>query len=65
MGAYSSGKLSGITSNLALVGFFCIGMALFAIAATIVLSLISLYIPNHSQPGYGERKYKQIIFKNI
>jgi len=62
---YGSEKDDGVIS-ISFVGvFLCLGMILFLIAATIVLSLISIYTPNHGEEGYGERKYKYRIFKNI
>jgi hypothetical protein len=63
MVAHGRGNVAGITSNLIMGGFFCLGFMLLAIAAMIVLSLISLYIPNNSAEGYGERKYKCILLK--
>jgi hypothetical protein len=45
--------------------FLCLGAIFFLIAATIVLSLIALYTPNHGEEGYGDRKYKYRIFKKI
>jgi hypothetical protein len=62
---YGSEKDDGVIS-ISIVGvFICLGVILFLIAATIVLSLISIYTPNHGEEGYGERKYKYRVFKNI
>ena len=52
------GRLMGLTSGVALGGICCLGIISLLIASTIVLSLIPLYTPDHSQEWYGERKYK-------
>ena len=52
------GRLIGLTSGVALGGICCLGIILLLVASTVVLSLISLYTPDHSQEWYGERKYK-------
>ncbi len=49
-----AGAGAGTTSALIMGGFLCLGLVLVAIAATVILSLISLYTPNHGQTGYGE-----------
>jgi hypothetical protein len=48
-----AGRGAGTTSAVIFGGFLCLGLVLFAIAAAIVLSLISIYTPNHGQQGYG------------
>jgi hypothetical protein len=65
MVTYSSGGVIGFTTKLVVGVFFCFGIALLMIAATIVLSLISIYTPNHSEAGYGERKCQHKTFKTI
>jgi len=65
MGIYGSGRVSGATSSVIIAGFLCLGVILLSIAAVIVLSLISLYTPNHGEQGYGERKYKHRIFRYL
>ena len=50
----ASGKGAGVTSGIIFGGFCCLGLILLAIAATVVLSLIGIYTPNHSEQGYGE-----------
>ncbi len=49
-----AGAGAGTTSALIMGGFLCLGLVLVAIAATVILSLISIYTPNHGQTGYGE-----------
>jgi hypothetical protein len=44
---------AGATSGLILGGLLCLGLILFGIAATIVLSLIPAFTQNHGQQGYG------------
>jgi len=62
---YGSERDVEVTSYNIIGVFLCLGAILFLIAATIVLSLISLYMPNHGEEGYGDRKYKYRIFKKI
>ena len=64
MGAYGSGRTAGFTASLITGGLLCLGILSLLTAATIVLSLIPLYTPNHAVEGYGERKYKYITLKN-
>jgi hypothetical protein len=52
------GRVPGITASVVIGGFLCVSISLLVVAATIVLSLISLYLPNRSEQGYGECKYK-------
>ncbi len=57
MGVYGRRSIVGAISKLTIVGFLFLTIVLLAIASVIVLSLISIYTPNHGQQGYGERKY--------
>jgi hypothetical protein len=59
MAIYGSRSAYGYASGIVMGGFLCIGVCLLVIASTFVLSLISLYIPNHSEQVYGDRKYKK------
>ncbi|CAF1653290.1 unnamed protein product [Adineta ricciae] len=51
------GRFMGLTSGIALGAICCLGIILLLIASTVVLSLISLYTPDHSQEWYGEHYY--------
>ncbi len=62
---YGSGSGFGVISKAITAGFLCLSFILLAIASVIVLSLISLYTPNHGQQGYGERKYEHRIFRYL
>lgn len=55
MSGYRSGTTARLLTGVALGGL-CFGIILLVIASTIVLSLISIYIPTHSEAGYGECK---------
>ena len=59
MAIFGSKSTSGVSLRLFIGGFICLSVSFLVIASTIVLSLISLYIPNHSKEGYGERKYNK------
>jgi len=51
----ASGKAgAGLISATVLGALLCLGLIFLAIAATIVLSLISIFTPNHSQVAEGE-----------
>ncbi|UJR13648.1 hypothetical protein I4U23_000660 [Adineta vaga] len=66
MYGYRSETITRLTSSIALGGLLCFGIVLFLIASTIVLSLISIYIPNHSEEGYGEHyQIKAILLKAL
>ena len=58
---------AGKTAGAVLAGFLCLGLFLFAIAATIILSLISIYTPNSSQAGFGDGEYHgvQVLFTPV
>jgi hypothetical protein len=65
-----AGTGAGTTSAIITGGFLCVGLVFFSIAATVVLSLISLYTPNHGQAGYGEgnsvyTKFTQSLLNKI
>lgn len=57
MALYSNGNVTKFATSIVAGGFLCIAITFFLIAATIVLSLIPLYTPNHGEEGFGERKY--------
>jgi hypothetical protein len=52
--AATGGSAGGMTAGLIMGGFLCLGLFLLAIAATVVLSLISTFTSNTSSSGYGE-----------
>lgn len=48
-------RLGGRTISAVIMGgFICLGLVMFRITATIVLSFISVDTPNHSEEGWGE-----------
>jgi hypothetical protein len=53
------------TSGFILGGLLCLGLILFGIAATIVLSLIPAFTANHGQQGYGSGNSMYIKFHMI
>jgi len=55
-----------MTTGLIMGGFLCLGLIFVAIAAMVVLSLISLYPPNQSQPGFGEEyRVNALMLKSL
>jgi hypothetical protein len=65
MAIYSTRRATSIASSLAVGGLLCFGIFSFLLAATIVLSLIPIYTPDHSDEGFGDRKYKYITLKIV
>jgi len=63
MGIYSTRRATNLASSLAVGGLLCFGIFSFLLAATIVLSLIPVYTPDHSDEGFGDRKYKYITLE--
>ena len=49
-----NGKGAGIATGIVFGGFFLLGLVLFGIAATVILSLISIYTPNNSKEPNGD-----------
>jgi len=45
---------AGATTGVVMGAFFCVGLFLLGIAATIILSIIATFTPNNSVQGYGE-----------
>ena len=56
MAAAGTGKAAGLVIG----GFLCLGLFMVAIAATIILSLISIYTSNTSVQGYGDGEYHAV-----
>lgn len=62
----ASAKGAGATTGIVFGGFFCLGLILLAIAATVVLSLIGIYPSDNSAQGYGEEyRLNAILLKTI
>ena len=59
MAIYGNRNAYGYASGMVIGGFLCLGVCFLVMASAIVLSLIPLYIPNHSEEVYGDCKYKK------
>lgn len=61
-----AGAGTGKAAGLVIGGFLCLGLIMLAIAATIILSLISIYTSNDSQVGFGdEYRLNSVVLKAI
>ena len=58
MAAAGAGKTVGVVFG----AFICLGLVLLAIAAAIILSLISTFTPNNSQQSNGDGKFVYTAF---